>query len=78
MIIFHMVKVIKGADFGSGFRLRMLGVGASVARARAANVSIIRFTQSSCTAVSTDDSEPLDTAETNVSKTAVMLTVIWN
>lgn len=39
-----MFNVIKRADFGSGFLSRMLGVGGSVARARAANVSIMRFT----------------------------------
>lgn len=47
IIIFHMVNVINGADLGSGFLSRMLGTGGSVAKARAANVSIIRFTQSS-------------------------------
>ena len=39
-----MFNEIKGADFGSGFLSRILGVGGSVARARAANVSMIRFT----------------------------------
>lgn len=47
MIIFHMIAVIRGADFLSGLRFKMLGVGGSVARARAAKVSIIRFTQRS-------------------------------
>ncbi len=56
----------------------MLGIGGSVARARAAKVSIIRLTHSSWTAVSTEDSLPLDTAETKVRVTAVILTVIWN
>jgi hypothetical protein len=46
MIIFHMLNVIKRADLESGFLSRMLGLGGSVARARAANVSIIRLTQS--------------------------------
>jgi hypothetical protein len=78
MIIFHMVRVINGADFGSGRRLSILGLGGSVASANAANVSIMRFTQSSCTAVSTDVSLPLATAEMKVNITAVMLTVIWN
>lgn len=67
--------MIRGADLGSGFRFSMLGVGGSVASARAANVSIIRLTHNNWTAVSTEDSEPLDTAETNVRTTAVMLTV---
>ena len=78
MIIFHIVKVINGADFGSGLRFSILGVGGSVASAKAAKVSIIRFTQRSCTALSTDVWFLLATAEMNVNKTAVMLTVIWN
>jgi hypothetical protein len=51
-------------------------VGASVANARAAKVSIIKFTQSSCTAVRTDCSLLLATADTKVRTTAVILTVI--
>lgn len=78
IIIFHMVRVISGADFGSGLRLSMLGVGGSVASARAAKVSMIRLTQRSCTAVSTEVSLELPTADINVSTTAVMLTVTWN
>ena len=78
MIIFHMVSVIRGADLGSGLLLSKLGLGASVARARAAKVSMIRLTHSNWTAVRTDSSLPLATAETKVKKTAVMLTVIWN
>ena len=78
MIIFHMVTVIRGADFGSGGRSRMLGVGASVARANAANVSMMRLTQRSWTAVKTEFSLELATADTKVSMTAVMLTVTWN
>lgn len=78
MIIFHIVRVIKGADFGSGFRFRMLGIGGSVARARAARVSMIRLTHKSCTAVRTEDSLPLETADTKVRTTAVMFTVTWN
>lgn len=54
MIIFHIVPVIRGADFGSGRRFRMLGDGASVAKARAANVSMMRLTHSNCTAVRTE------------------------
>ena len=78
IIIFHMLRVIRGADLGCGGRLRIRGVGASVARARAANVSMIKFTHSSCTAVNTELSDSEATAETKVSTTAVMLTVIWN
>lgn len=78
MIIFHILSVISGADFFSGFRLRMLRVGGSVASARAANVSIMRFTQRSCTALRTDSSSLLATAETKVRTTAVIFTVIWN
>ena len=69
---------MSGADFGSGLRFKMLGVGGSVARARAAKVSIMRFTQSSCTAVSTDCWSSLATAEMKVRITAVILTEIWN
>lgn len=76
MIIFHIVKAINGADFGSGLRFSKLGVGASVASANAAKVSIIRFTQRSCTAVSTEVSFLLATADTKVNITAVTLTVI--
>jgi len=39
MIIFHMVTVIRGADFGSGLRSSTLGDGGSVASAKAAKVS---------------------------------------
>lgn len=67
--------VINGADLGSGLRLRIECVGGSVAKARAANVSMIKLTQSSCTAVRTEVSSSLATAETNVRRTAVMLTV---
>ena len=76
MIIFHIVDVINGADLGSGLRFSKLGVGGSVARARAANVSMIRLTQSSCTAVRTDVCLLLATAETKVKTTAVIFTVI--
>lgn len=78
MIIFHMVNVINGADLGSGFRSRMLGVGGSVAKARAAKVSMMRFTHSSWTAVNTEVSVLLATADMKVKTTAVMLTVTWN
>lgn len=50
----------------------------SIPKASAANVSMMRFTHKSCTAVSTDSSSVLATAEMNVRSTAVMLTVSWN
>ena len=75
MIIFHIANVIKGPDLGCGLRFRMLGEGGSVAKARAAKVSMMRLTQSSWTAVNTEGSVPLETAETNVKITAVMFTV---
>ena len=78
MIIFHMFKVMSGADFGCGFLLSMFGVGGSVARASAAKVSMMRFTHKSCTAVKTDSSFSFATAEMKVSMTAVILTVTWN
>ncbi len=78
MIIFHIVTVINGADLGSGRRFRIECVGGSVAKASAANVSMIKLTQSSCTAVKTDVSSSLATAEINVRITAVMFTVTWN
>ena len=46
-----------------------------VASAKAAIVSMIRLTHNNCTAVKTDSSVSLDTAETKVSITAVILTV---
>ena len=73
-----MGTVIRGADLGSGLRLSMLRVGGSVAKARAAKVSMMRLTQRSWTAVKTDVSVLLATAEMNVRNTAVILTVIWN
>ena len=73
-----MFNEIKRADFGSGFLLSMLGVGGSVARARAANVSIIRLTQSNWTGVRIGSSLGLVIADTSVIPTAVILTVSWN
>lgn len=73
-----MVIVISGDDLGSGFRSRILSVGGSVANARAPIVSIIKLTQSSWTAVRTDVSVLLATADTKVNMTAAILTVIWN
>ena len=75
MIIFHIVIVINGADFGSGRRFNIECEGGSVAKAKAANVSIIKLTQRSWTAVRTELSSSLATAEIKVKKTAVMLTV---
>lgn len=49
-----------------------------MANARAANVSMIKLTHNSCTAVRTDCISELDTAEINARSTAVILTVIWN
>lgn len=37
MIIFHIVKVMRGADFGSGRRSRTEGDGGSVARSQLAH-----------------------------------------
>lgn len=70
--------MINGADFGSGLRSRILCAGGSVANASAAKVSIIKLTQSSCTADKTDVCSEDATAETKVRSTAVMLTVSWN
>ena len=78
IIIFHIVRLTRGADFGLGFLSRILGGGGSVASAMAANVSIIRFTQSNCTGVNIDSSWSLVIAETKVRTTAVILTVSWN
>jgi hypothetical protein len=58
--------------------LSMLGFGGSVARASAANVSIIRLTQSNWTGVRIGSSFWLAIADTNVIPTAVILTVSWN
>ncbi len=49
-----------------------------MANAKAAKVSMMRLTQSSWTALKTEFSWSLATAETNVRMTAVMLTVTWN
>src|SRR3569833_3733237 len=78
MIIFHMVVEMMDVPFRSGLRSSTESCGGSVARARAASVSMIRFTHSSWTAVRTLASLGLDTAETNVRTTAVTLTVSWN
>lgn len=78
MIIFHILVVINGAFFPAGLRSRISGVGGSVARARAANVSMIKLTHRSWTAVRTEVISALETEETKVRSTAVILTVIWN
>lgn len=49
-----------------------------MASASAAKVSMIRLTQRSCTALRAGLISSSYTAVTNASKTAVMLTVIWN
>ena len=67
---------MRGDDFESGFRSRMFGVGGSVARARAARVSWMRFTHINCTGVRTDCSWELEAAETKASVTLVTVTVI--
>lgn len=77
-MVFHMGIVIKGADFASGLRVSSLGVGGSVAKARAASVSWNKLIHMSCTAVRMDCSVELEMAETTVTKTEVMVTVIWN
>ena len=77
-IILAILSVIKGADFLSGLRSSTDRFGGSVAKAKAANVSMIKLTQSSWTAFKTDSSSLLATAETKVRTTAVMLTVSWN
>lgn len=46
-----------------------------MAKARAAKVSMIKFTHRSCTAVKTDVCVELPTAEIKVNTTAVILTV---
>lgn len=75
IIILAILNVISEADFRSGLRSRTLRVGGSVASASAANVSIIKLTQSSWTALRTDSWVGLATAETNVKTTAVTFTV---
>lgn len=70
--------VMRGDFFPWGGRSRIFSVGGSVARARAANVSMMRLTQRSCTAVRTGFMFSWYTAVTKANRTAVMLTVIWN
>ena len=68
--------MINGDDLGSGFRSRILSARGSVANARAPIVSMIKLTHSSWTAVRTEVSVSLATADTKVNMTAAMLTVI--
>ena len=75
IIIFHILKVIIEACFGSGFRRSNDEVGGSVARANAANVSWTRLSHNSCTTVRTDCSCALATEETNAITTALTVTV---
>lgn len=63
-----------GVSLGSGWRSKSESSAGSVARANAAKVSIIRFTQSNCTAFMTLFSSPLVTDEMNVMTMAVMFT----
>ena len=74
-IIFHISRLIMDAAFGSGFLSSSFKLGGSVARAKAANVSWMRLTHKSCTAVSTDSSCPLAMQDTAANKTALTLTV---
>jgi len=69
---------MSGADLGSGFLFRMVGVGRLVASARAAIVSWKRLIHINWTAVRTDVLVELAIAETKVGIIEVMLTVIWN
>lgn len=66
------------SDLALGFLFRMVGEGGSVASASAASVSWKRLIHINWTAVRTDVSVELAIAETMVSITEVMLTVIWN
>jgi hypothetical protein len=75
MISFHMRREMSGSDFLSGRRLSNFREGGSVARARAAPVSMIRLSQRSCIALSTDSSLGLCMDVRAVRATAVMLTV---
>ena len=57
MIFLHMVLVIKFAPLVTGGLFISPSLGGSVARANAPIVSIIKLTQSNCTAVSGADPE---------------------
>ena len=57
MIFLHMALVIKLSPLPTGSPFISSSVGGSVARANAPRVSIIKFTQSNCTAVKGADPE---------------------
>lgn len=77
-MFFHIGIVIKGSDLASGLRFNNLGLGGSVARARAASVSWNKLIHISCTAVRIDCSPEFEIAEITVIRTDVIVTVIWN
>lgn len=66
---------ISGVALVSGDRWRTAGFAGSVASASAANVSIIKLTQSNWAGERVDSPVSLATEDTNVSVTAVMFTV---
>lgn len=74
-IIFQPVIDISGVALVSGDRWRTAGFAGSVASASAANVSIIKLTQSNWAGERVDSPVSLATEDTNVSVTAVMFTV---
>lgn len=74
-IIFQVDTEIKEVERPLGFLSMIFGSGLSVAKAKAARVSMIRLIHNSWTAVSTDVSSLDATDETNVKITAVILTI---
>jgi len=78
MMVFHIWIVTSGAIRGSGSRSSTLGLGGSVAKARAAKVSWNKLIHMSWTGVRTDCSSELETADTKASNTEVTVMVIWN
>ena len=71
MTMRHIRNEISGSDLPCGGRFSSSGVGDSVASASAAMVSMIRFTQRSCTAVRTDWPSVSEMALMKASVTAV-------
>ena len=69
----HMTGVMICSSLELGFSFKSSCLGGSVARAKAAKVSIIRFTQSICTEVK-GESESTTDPKNSISK-ATMLTV---
>jgi hypothetical protein len=67
-----------GTSLGSGCLSSNESSAGSVAKAKAAKVSMMRLTQRSCTAFITLFSSPLITDEVKVMIMAVMLTANWN